>query len=216
MYPEVRMGRYVLITVTDTGTGMSEEIRERVYARVNAPDMWDAHDYRKSLLDLGFVHEAVAECSSKSRGRPSIDPEVAVRMMLLGVLYDLSDRELCDEIQMHAGMRWFLGLNFHDPVPDHSTLSRLRNERWAKSELWQRLRDRVLEQCAEAGLLSGRHLSVDGTEMSANASMKSLRRLGPRPTDDSDDRDPPGPAPDDHHAAGCQRSIENGEDLQLL
>jgi len=107
-------------------------------------------------------------------------------MMLLGVLYDLSDRELCEEIQMHAGMRWFLKLNFHDPVPDHSTLSRLRNERWAESGLFERLMDEVLRQCSEAGLVSGRHLSVDGTEVRANASVKSLTRRGPRGPDDQD------------------------------
>ena len=89
------------------------------------------HQLRKihAVLDLRFVPEAVAECDAANRGRPSIDSERALRMMLLGVLYDLSDREVCDEIQMHAGRRWFCGLNFHDPVPDHSTFSRLRNER---------------------------------------------------------------------------------------
>ena len=61
-------------------------------------------------------------------------------MMLLGVLYDLSARELWAEIRMHACMRWFCGQNFHDPVPDHSMLSRLRNERWAESGLFDRLR----------------------------------------------------------------------------
>lgn len=55
------------------------------------------HRLRKvdAVLDLGFVHEAVAECYSQGRGRPSVDPELALRMMLLGTLYDLSDRELC-------------------------------------------------------------------------------------------------------------------------
>jgi len=74
---------------------------------------------------------------------------------MLGVLYDLSDRELCDETQMHAGMRWFCGLNFHDPVPGHSTLSRLRNERWSESGLRERLMDEGIRQCSEAGLVSG-------------------------------------------------------------
>lgn len=138
-----------------------------------------------SVLDLSFVHEAVAECYTARRGRPSIDPELALRMMLLGTLYNISDRELCDEIAMHAGMRWFCRLNFHDPVPDHSTLSRLRNERWAESGLFDRLFDEVVRQCGEAGLISGRHLSVDGTQIQANASMKSLR---PR-----DPKDPPAP-----------------------
>jgi len=146
------------------------------------------HQLRKidAVLDLRFVPEVVAECYSANRGRPSIDPELALRMMLLGVLYDLSDRELCDEIQMHAGMRWFCGLNFHDPVPDHSTLSRLRNERWSGSGLFERLMDEVIGQCSEAGLVSGRHLSVDGTEVRADASVKSLTRRGPRGPDGQD------------------------------
>ena len=92
-----------------------------------------------AVLDLSFVPDAVAECYAVGRGRPSIDPELALRMMLLGTLYDLGDRELCQEIQMHAGMRWFCRLNFHDSIPDYSTLSRLRNERWSDSGLFDRL-----------------------------------------------------------------------------
>jgi len=148
----------------------------------------DNHRLRKidAVLDLSFVPETVAECYSANRGRPSIDPELALRMMLLGTLYDLGDRELCEEIQMHAGMRWFCRLNFHDPIPDHSTLSRLRNERWSESGLFDRLMDEVVRQCCAAGLVSGRHLSVDGTEVRADASMKSLKPRGPRPPDDGD------------------------------
>lgn len=106
------------------------------------------HKLRKldAVLDLSFVPEAVAECYVQGRGRPSVDPELALRMMLLGELYDLSDRELCEEIQMHAGMRWFCRLDFHDPVPDHSTLSRLRNERWAESGLFDRLMKEVVRR----------------------------------------------------------------------
>lgn len=153
------------------------------------------HVLRKidAVLDLGFVEEAVSECYSSSRGRPSVAPELALRMMLLGRIYDLSDRELCQEIQMHAGMRWFCRLDFHDPVPDHSTLSRLRNERWAESGLFDRLMDEVIRQCGEAGLVSGRHLSVDGTEIRADASMKSLKRRGPQRTPPEDR--PPDPPP---------------------
>lgn len=150
------------------------------------------HRLRKidAVLDLSFVPEAVAECYSSSHGRPSINPELAVRMMLLGTLYGLGDRELCQEIEMHAGMRWFCRLNFHDPVPDHSTLSRLKNERWAESGLFDRLMDEVIRQCSEAGLVSGRHLSVDGTEVQADASMKSLAPRGPQGPDGGN---PPAP-----------------------
>lgn len=167
------------------------------------------HRLRKvdAVLDLSFVHEAVAACYAAGKGRPGIDPELALRMMLLGVLYDLSDRELCDELAMHAGFRWFCRLNFHDAVPDHSTLSRLRNERWAESGLWERLRDEVLGQCAAAGLISGKHLSLDGTQMEADASMKSLRRLGPQSVEeDSDEPDRGGRRVEEPQPKGAWRA----------
>jgi transposase len=152
------------------------------------------HRLRKidAVLDLSFVHEAVAECYSAGRGRPSIDPELALRMMLLGRLYNLGDRELCDEIGMHVGMRWFCRLNLEDPVPDHSTLSRLKNERWSRSGLFQRVFDEVVRQCAEAGLVSGRHVSVDGSEVRANASMKSLQPIEAPVLRSADDEPEPG------------------------
>jgi transposase len=150
------------------------------------------HFLRKvdAVLDLSFVREAVAECYSARRGRPSVDPELALRMMLLGHLYDLGDRELCGEIGMHVGMRWFCGMNLHDPVPDHSTLSKLKNERWAESGLFERLFDEVLRQCSEAGLVSGRHLSGDGTQVRADASMQSLAPII-EAVEPSRDDDPP-------------------------
>ena len=152
------------------------------------------HFLRKvdAVLDLSFVREAVAECYSASRGRPSVDPELALRMMLLGHLYDIGDRELCGEVGMHVGMRWFLGLNLHDPVPDHSTLSKLRNERWAESGLFQRLFDEVIRQCTEAGLVSGRHLSGDGTQVRADAGMQSLEPVIEAAESSRPDEDPSG------------------------
>jgi transposase len=139
------------------------------------------HRLRKldAVLDLSFVREAVAECYSE-RGRPSIDPELFLRMLLLGKLYDLSDRELCTEIQMHVGMRWFCRLQLHDEVPDHSTLSKLK-DKWAEAGIFEEVFDRVVRPCSEVGLVSGRHLSVDGTEVRANASMKSLSPREPKP-----------------------------------
>ena len=166
-----------------------------LFQYVNVEELVPKHHFLRkvdAVLDLSFVREAVAACYSASRGRPSVDPELALRMMLLGHLYDIGDRELCDEIGMHAGMRWFCGLNLHDPVPDHSTLSKLRNERWAESGLFQRLFDRVILQCSEAGLVSGRHLSGDGTQMRADASMQSLEPIIEAAEPSGDAEDPSG------------------------
>jgi IS5 family transposase len=155
----------------------------------------EGHRLRKidAALDLSFVREALGECYTPGWGRPSVDPELVLRMMILGVLYDLSDRQLCDEIGMHAGFRWFCRLNFHDPVPDHSTLSRLRNERWAGSDVFTRLFEEVLKSCVSSGIVSGRHVSVDGTQIRANASMQSMERDNTAQDDDDPPRDPPTP-----------------------
>ena len=139
-----------------------------------------------AALDLSFVREALAECYTPGVGRPSVDPELVLRMMILGVLYDLSDRRLCEEVGMHAGFRWFCRLDFHDPVPDHSTLSRLRNERWARGDVFTRLFDEVLKSCVSAGIVSGRHVSVDGTQIRANASMRSMERIDEAVDDDEE------------------------------
>ena len=93
---------------------------------------------------------------------------------------------------MHLGMRWFCGMNLHDPVPDHSTLSKLKNERWAESGLFQRLFDTVVLQCSEAGLVSGRHLSGDGTQVRADASMQSLEPIIEAAEPSGDAEDPTG------------------------
>ncbi len=73
----------------------------------------------KSVLDLSSVRERVAPLYSFV-GRASADPEVVVRMWILQHLHGFSEREVCDEVQMHAGFRWFCGLSFNDPVPDQS------------------------------------------------------------------------------------------------
>ena len=152
-----------------------------------------------AALDLSFLREALADCYTPGRGRPSVDPEVAMRMMILGVLFNMSDRELCQEVSMHAGYRWFCGLNFHDPVPNHSTLSRLRNERWAGSELFTRLFEEVLQRCISSGMVSGGHVSVDGTLIRANASLGSLERK-----EDGDDDDQGGVPPQNAEQPGAE------------
>ena len=80
-----------------------------------------------AALDLSFVREKVAPLYSRF-GRPSLDPELVVRLWILQHFYGLSERQVLDELTMHAGFRWFCGLSFADPVPDQSTLVDLRNE----------------------------------------------------------------------------------------
>jgi transposase len=130
-----------------------------------------------AVLDTSWVRKEVAEYYS-DRGRPSWDPEVIIRMILLGYLYDLSEVRLVDELRMHMGYRWFCRLQPSDPVPDRTTLVKIRNEKW-KSDIWRKLLEKTIIQCHEAGLVSGRHVSIDGTKIKANASWGSLEPIEP-------------------------------------
>ena len=129
------------------------------------------------MLDLSWVREEVRECYS-DRGRPSWDPEVIVRVILLGYLYGFSEVRLVDEVRMHMGYRWFCLLQPSDRIPDRTTLVKLRNERW-RQDLWMKVLEATVQQCVDAGLVSGRHVSVDGTRIRADASIASLEPIEP-------------------------------------
>lgn len=137
-----------------------------------------------AALDFAFVREKVAHLYSHL-GRRSIDPEVVVRMWLLQHFYGYSERQLCDEVTMHAGFRWFCGLSFNDPVPDQSTLVKLRTEKWAETGLWQDLLAETVRACEAAGLCrpgAGQRLGIDGTMIDANAATVSLEARPPELT----------------------------------
>lgn len=128
-------------------------------------------------IELGFIREKVKHLYSHT-GRPSIDPEVLLRMLLIGYLYGItSERRLCEELKMHIGYRWFVGLSLEDKVPDHSTFSKNRHERFSENDIFQDIFDEIVKQCIKKGLLTGKHLTVDSTYIQANASFKSLEPI---------------------------------------
>ena len=132
------------------------------------------------LVDFSFVRDAVKDCYCPDNGRPGVDPELVVRMLLIGYLYNLSENRVCQEVRMHAEKRIFCHMtSFEDKVPDRSTINKLRNHRWAQSGLFQTIMHRIVQQCIDVGLVSGRHLSVDGTQIRANASVKSIESIEP-------------------------------------
>lgn len=141
------------------------------------------HVLRKlhAALDFGFVREKVAHLYSRL-GRRSVDPEVVVRMWLLQHFYGYSERQICDEVTMHAGFRWFCGLSFNDAVPDQSTLVKLRQTKWAETGLWRELLEETVRACEAAGLCrpgQGQRMGVDGTQIDANAATVSLEEAPP-------------------------------------
>ena len=85
-------------------------------------------------------------------GRPSIDPELMIRMLIIGYVFAIrSERALCRDVQVNLAYRWFCGLSIEDKVPDHSAFSRARNERFRDSDIFRRVFEHVVETCIAAG-----------------------------------------------------------------
>jgi len=124
-------------------------------------------------VSFDFVREKLKDSYSET-GRPSIDPELLLRILLIGYLYGVtSERKLVEELQMHLAWRWFTGLSFDQEIPHHSTFSKNRHGRFQESNLFQQLFEEIVDRCQEAGLVEGEHLSVDGSFIAANASRSS-------------------------------------------
>ena len=124
-------------------------------------------------ISFDFVREQLKDSYSET-GRPSIDPELLLRILLIGYLYGItSERKLVEELRMHLAWRWFTGLGFDQEIPHHSTFSKNRHGRFQESKLFEQLFEEIVRQCVEAGLVQGKHLSVDGSFVEANAAKES-------------------------------------------
>ncbi len=127
-------------------------------------------------IDLSFIRKKTKHLYSNT-GRPS-DPEVLLRMLLVGYLYGIHQiRRLCEEVSMHLGYRWFAGLRLDDKVPDHSTFSKNRHNRFKESGIFQDIFDEIVKRCIDKGLVKANHLSVDGSLIKANASISSMEPI---------------------------------------
>jgi transposase len=124
-------------------------------------------------ISFSFVREKL-KASYSDTGRPSIDPELLLRILLIGYLYGItSERKLVEELRMHLAWRWFTGLGFDQEIPHHSTFSKNRHGRFQESKLFEELFEQIVKQCVEVGLVQGKHLSVDGSFVEANACKES-------------------------------------------
>ncbi|MHB9148136.1 MAG: transposase, partial [Candidatus Amoebophilus sp.] len=124
-------------------------------------------------IDLSFTHQLVISSYNSRHGRPSIDPEIFFRMLLISYFYNInSDRRLCQEVRYNVAYRWFCKLELEDKVPDHSYLSRTRNRFGEK--VFEALFTTILILCRKHGLLESNSMMTDSTLIKANASLNSL------------------------------------------
>ena len=122
-----------------------------------------------AVLDLSWVHSELASFYPNI-GRPSIDPALMIRMLLIGYVFAIrSERAICRELQVNLAYRWFCGLSIEDKIPDHSTFSRARHERFRDSDMFRRVFERVVQACMAAGLVGGEGFAVDASLIAADA-----------------------------------------------
>jgi len=104
-------------------------------------------------------------------GRPSIDPELLIRMLIVGYCYGIRfERRLCEEVELHLAYRWFCRLDLDDKVPDHSTFSVNRQGRFRDSNILRHVFEAVVRACMNAGLVKGEGFAIDASVIEANAS----------------------------------------------
>jgi len=128
-------------------------------------------------LDLSELRRQLAPFYSHT-GRPSVDPELMVRMLIVGYSFGIrSERRLCEEVHLNLAYRWFCRLGLEDAVPDHSTFSKNRHGRFRESDAFRRLFEGVVERCMKEGLVGGEGFAVDASLIEADANRsRSLAR----------------------------------------
>ena len=125
------------------------------------------------VLDLGWLRAELNDCYCQNNGRPSIDPEAAIRLMLAGLcLGIIHDRHLMREAQVNLAIRWFAGYRLHDKLPDHSSLTKIRL-RWGKGR-FKKIFERTVQACVKAGLVAGEMIHIDATLIRADVSWDSI------------------------------------------
>jgi transposase len=105
-------------------------------------------------------------------GRPSVDPELMLRMLIIGYCYGIrSERRLCEEVELHLAYRWFCKLDLEDEIPHHSTLSANRLGRFRDSDVLRHIFERVVRTAMAMELVKGEGFAVDASVLEANASL---------------------------------------------
>jgi len=166
---EKHIGRKAMLT-------QRENIQIKLHC-ITLEDLVPSNHFLRELnaaIDFSFIYDEVRSLYCENNGRPSTDPVVLVKYLLIGYLYGIeSERRIEQEIQVNMAYRWFLGLDIDDRVPDHSTISQNRRRRFNGENLYRRLFEHILAICIEKGLADGKLILTDSTHVKANASRKS-------------------------------------------
>ena len=163
--------------------GCQTDSQKRLFYSFNLEDHVPQNHLLRGInqyLDLSDLRQHLAAFYSHT-GRPSIDPELMIRMLIIGYSFGIrSERRLCEEVHVNLAYRWFCRLGLEDTVPDHSTFSKNRHGRFREAEAFRHVFEQVLKRCMAEGLVGGEGFAVDASIVKADASRQHHR-------DDDDD-----------------------------
>ena len=153
--------------------------QKRLFYAFNLDDHVPARHLLRGIdhvLDLSDLRSYLAPFYSHT-GRPSIDPELMVRMLIIGYCFGIrSERRLCEEVHLNLAYRWFCRLGLEDAVPEHSTFSKNRHGRFRESDAFRHVFETVLQRCIDEGLVGGEGFAVDASVIKADASRQNAIR----------------------------------------
>jgi transposase len=164
--------------------GHNDQSQDALFYSFNLEELVPANHLLRPIdrfLDFSDLRAHLAPYYSDT-GRPSVDPELMIRMLLIGYCLGIrSERQLCEEVKLNLAYRWFCRLSIEDQVPDHSTFSKNRHGRFRESAAFRHVFEQVLRRCMEAELVGGEGFAVDASVVRADASRQRYRE------DDDDD-----------------------------
>lgn len=146
--------------------------QERLFYSFNLEDHIPTDHLLRGIdhfLDLSDLRQHLVEFYSNT-GRPSIDPELMIRMLVIGYCFGIrSERRLCEEVHLNLAYRWFCRLGLEDRIPDHSTFSKNRHGRFRDSDTFRHVFEGVLRRCMSEGLVGGEGFAIDASVIRADA-----------------------------------------------
>lgn len=152
--------------------GQRGGVQDRLFYSFNLDDHVSSDHLLRGIdryFDLGGLREQLAPFYSHT-GRPSVDPELIIRMLVLGYCFGIrSERRLCEEVHLNLAYRWFCRLGLEDAVPDHSTFSKNRHGRFRQSDAFRLVFESVLRRCMAEGLVRGEGFAIDASVIKADA-----------------------------------------------
>ncbi len=152
--------------------GSQADNQERLFYSFNLEDHVPQNHLLRGInqyLDLSSLRQHLTDHYSHT-GRPSIDPELMIRMLVIGYSFGIrSERRLCEEVHLNLAYRWFCRLGLEDKVPDHSTFSKNRHGRFRESGAFRHLFETVLQRCMKEGLVRGEGFAADASVIKADA-----------------------------------------------